>query len=357
VTTEVVPAEPVDLSPISAAIHHGCMGLPQELVDHITVMLHDDLRALKACSLTCKAMFASTRHLIHQTLRLTGWNNQSVLTQIEKLSYLRWDHNDVELRFLSYMGERGFLQYTRHVYIRMWRLFTPDILVPHLDHFQSLDRVHSLTIEDYEASMWRNDYKTCFIHFYPTLTSLTLRHPQIFYHHVLRFALQFPNLENLCIEYLEHSEWVPPDFIVPIVADSSPPLRGHLRLVGVDNTVHWPTEFAYELPNGIRFRSVEFEDVFCHQAQRIFVACWNTLESLTIVPRRDGTHRISYSSHRLTSSYRKRLVKILRSHSKRGSPSIDPPCRIPESTPPTTRVGSTFDRLTSHLPRICARIG
>ena len=73
--------EPIDLSPISSAIHYGCMGLPQELVDYTMNMLHDDLRTLKACSLTCKAMFPSTQHLIHRTLCLTRQNNQSVLTR------------------------------------------------------------------------------------------------------------------------------------------------------------------------------------------------------------------------------------------------------------------------------------
>ena len=49
------------------------MGLPQEVGDRIVDMLQDDGSALRACSLTCKVMFTSTRHLIHQTpLRLEG---------------------------------------------------------------------------------------------------------------------------------------------------------------------------------------------------------------------------------------------------------------------------------------------
>jgi len=84
--------------------------------------------------------------------------------------------------------------------------------------------------------------------------------------------------------------WMPPEFIIPAITDESPPLRGHLRLACVDNWFPWPAEFAYELPNGISFRSVEFEDVFHVQAQHILNACTDTLESLTIIPRRDGTH-------------------------------------------------------------------
>ena len=277
--------EPVDLTPISAALHHGCMGLPQELVDHIVETLHNDLRTLKTCSLTCKAMFASTRHLIHRTLRLNPRNNKSVLTPEEKLRYLRWGYHDTGLRFLSHMGERGFLQYVREVHIRMGRaLFTPDILIPHLDHFRALDRVHSLAIESYNGVVWLNYHKSCFIHFYPTLTSLTLHHPLHHYRCILQFALQFPNLENVCLEGLRNEDSIQSDSTIPPIVDKSPPLRGHLRLVGSGVVESWLTEFARGLPNGINFRSVELQNVFWSQAQQILNACVNTLDSLTIVP-------------------------------------------------------------------------
>jgi len=278
-----VEEEPVDLGQISAAVHHGCMGLPQELIDHTMEMLHDDLRALKACSLTCKAMFASTRHLIHYTLHLTQRNNQSVLTQEEKCRYLRWDYGHVELRFLSFMGERGFLQYPRHVHFKLDCLFTPDILLHHLDHFQSLDRVHSLTIDACDGLLWRN-YHSCFTHFYPTLTSLVLRYPTNHYRYLLQFALQFPNLQNLCIKHLADGQNTRPDLVIPPIVSESPPLRGHLRLVGVGKD-EWPIEFTNDLPNGINFRSVELQGVFWEHCQRVLTACANTLEDLTVVPR------------------------------------------------------------------------
>lgn len=262
------------------------MGLPQELVDRIMEMLHSDLRTLKTCSLTCKAMFASTRHLIHRTLRLNPQNNQSILTPEEKLRYLRWDYHDSELRFLSYLGERGFLQYVQEVRIRMGStLFTPDILIPHLDHFRTLNRVHSLTIESYDGVVWLNHHRSSFIHFYPTLTSLTLHHPLNHYRCILQFALQFPNLENLCIEGLRSENWIRSDLTIPPIVDKSPPLRGHLRLAGPDFVVRWLTEFAWEIPNGINFRSVELQSVFWNQAQQILNACADTLDTLIISPR------------------------------------------------------------------------
>ena len=256
-------------------------------------MIQDDIPTLRACSLACKAMFASTRHLIHQTLLLTAQNNQSVLTREEKHHYLKSNNRHIELRFLSYLSERGLLRFTRKVHINMPRTFVPDTLLPHLNHFQSLDRVHSLTIEHYDITSWANHYKTCFVHFYPTLTSLTLSRPFNHYRLLLQFALQFPNLENLCLEWLVPEERIQADLPIPAHIDESPHLRGHLRLAGVDTVVKWPVDLANELPNGINFRSVELEGFFGSRAQHTLNACAHTLENLTIVPHETGTHQLS----------------------------------------------------------------
>ena len=269
------------------------MGFPQELIDHIMDMLQDDLPSLKACSLTCKAMFISTRHLIHRTLLLTAQNNQSVLTREDKSRYLRRNKHDNELRFLSYLGERGLLRYTRTVHINMARTFIPDTLSPHLHHFQSLDQVHSLAIERYDIVSWADHYKTCFVHFYPTLTSLTLTRPFNHYRLLLQFALQFPNLENLCFEWLMAEERIRTDLPLPTLIDESPPLRGHLRLAGVDTVVKWPVDLEHELPNRINFRSVELEGFFGSRAQHTLNACSHTLEELTIVPHETGMRQLS----------------------------------------------------------------
>src|ERR1700753_524234 len=106
-----------DLNPISTTVQHECIGLPTELVDYIMDILGDDLPALEACSLTCRAMLASTRRLLHQTLHLTPENDQSVPIQKDRLRFLKRNHNDLHLRFLSYVGECGLPQYARRVYI------------------------------------------------------------------------------------------------------------------------------------------------------------------------------------------------------------------------------------------------
>ena len=262
------------------------MGLSQELVDHIIATLHDDLPALKACSLTCKAMFASTRHLVHQTLCLTPRNNESILTREEewKFRHMKQGYWKIPLRFLSYMGERGFLQYTRKIYIRnalqndipYSDTFAPDTLSPHMHHSESLDRVHAIAIERYDTEMWARRHRNYFAHFYPTLTSLTLHRPLGHYKRILQFALQFPNLEMLRLEWLDgHMGRAQPDLTAPIIGDRSTLTRGHLRLAHFDSGVRWETYFAHasgvywwprnfvrELRNGFNFRSVELEDSF-----------------------------------------------------------------------------------------------
>ena len=272
------------------------MGLPQELVDYIMDILEDDLRTLKACSLTCKAMFASTRRLIQQTLCLTPRNRQRILSMKERIHHRKKDHYSAGLYFLSYMGERGFLKFTRKVRIDVPERFAPDILLPHLHHFQSLDMVHTLTIENYDTVPWQSHYKSCFAHFYPTLTSLTLHRPLGHYRLVLQFAIQFPNLENLSIGSFKQ-EQVPEGLILSNDILQFPPLR-RLRLVGGDDMVQWSIYFSRPVPRSrISFRSVEFESNYCGASvQRILVTCARAVEDLTFVPRGNGSPTLSFLS-------------------------------------------------------------
>lgn len=279
-----VARPPVDLDLIFALIHHGCMSLPQELVDHVIGVLYDDLLSLKACSLTCKSMFASARRLIHRTLCLTLRNNMRILPQEEKKHPLAGYDG---LCFISYVGEHGLLRYTRQVRIRDPYIFTPHTLLPHLAHFRSLNQVHTLAIDYFEAMAWARYHKTCFAHLYPTLTSLALRSPSGDYRFLFKFALQFPRLENLCLESLRNEEWGTVD---QVIVESSPPLHGHLRLArSVGPSVgRWLTELTSALPNKIKFRSVELECFLGQHAQCIVNGCGETLENLILVSDKFG---------------------------------------------------------------------
>ena len=271
------------------------MGLPQELVDHVMDMLRDDIPALKACSLTCKAMFASTRHLIHQTLRLTLENTLRVLTRGEKRRYRKG--NCDQLRLLSFMGERGLLQYARWVHICMPDPFDPENLLPHLHYFQALRQVHTLTIDHFRYPEKCLNYQTtCFAHFYPTLTSLALSHSRGRYG-LLNFALQFPNLENLSIEWRKFERGPAPQLIdVAASPERSPPLRGCLRLVTSQDYVPNVNQLKlfHKPPKGFNFRSLELEGIPSRAAQEALNACAQTLEDLTITNYRYGTLRLLF---------------------------------------------------------------
>jgi hypothetical protein len=262
------------------------MGLPQELIDHIMDMLRDDVQALKACSLTCRTMFVSTRRLIYHTLRLPPQ---------------KYRRDPTWLRAVSLMGERGLLQYARQVHIDWPPISSPEILLPHLHHFQSLDQVHTLTIEYCHVTPeWSSQHKTCFVHFYPTMTSLTLHRPSGQYRVILQFALQFPNLEDLCIESVDHELLYNPGIAAPAIVNRSPPLRGHLRLEGAAPSAQYSKDLAYELPNGINFRSVELEDLAGSDAQHILNGCAHSLENLIITPLSTSTHWLSLLSWVMT---------------------------------------------------------
>ena len=282
---------PVNLNRICATIHHGCMGLPQELVDHVMDMLYDDIPDLKACSLTCKAMFASTRPLIHRTLQLSNNNTLRVLSRGEKRRYERGD-DDVKFRLISFMDKRGLLQYVRRVHICPQDLSTPEILSPHL-HFQSLNQVHTLIIDHIYIGEWVNCHSSGFAHFYPTVTSLTLHRPRNRPRNrtrnhdlLLNFVLWFPNLENLSLEWLEfydYRDWSVTDIAIP---ERTPPLRGCLRLVGHHNASDSSANPFHGPPKGFNFRSVELHDNFPgSQARHVLNACARTLENLTITAR------------------------------------------------------------------------
>lgn len=277
------PQPTIDLDPIAANVYAGCMGLPQELVERIIYMLQDNRRALKACSLTCRAMFASARHLIHRTLHLTARHNQEMLTPTEKKRHARGSHSELGLQILPFMVERGLLKYAQHLKIDMQYDLYPQTLKPHLHLFPSLDRIHTLTIHSYGYPVWQGAYNLLFIHLCPTLTTLVLYSPLGHYHNPIELIPQFPNLQNLTLESLPHETWGPPRIPKLPAVSQPPPLRGHLRIArsSPGNPV-WPREFPCRLPNGMNFRSVEFQDVHCAQGQQILDMCAGSLEKFTI---------------------------------------------------------------------------
>ena len=150
------------------------MGLPQ--VDYIVNVFHDDSLTLKACSLTCKAMFASTRHLIRETLRLAQQNNRSILTWSRKRNSAR-GRALIDLASYLTWPNAASSDTLQQADIKHPAIYIPENLLSHLQRFQSPNWVRTHTIDHHNVVKWANHYKTFFVHFYPTLTSLTVHNP------------------------------------------------------------------------------------------------------------------------------------------------------------------------------------
>ena len=257
---------PVDLDRICATIHHGCMGLPQELVDHIMDMLQDNIPALQACSLTCKAMFASTRHLLHRTLKLGQKNTLHA-----------------EFCRISFGDERGLEREYDGLRVHMCAQYslTPEILLPHLYYSQLLNQVVTLTIEHF----YPEDSST-FAHFHriPTYPFSLLDRPQN--RDPQNFALWFPNLKNMFPQWLRLHGRLELSLTDVTTPERTPLLRGCLRLVGHYGISAQPSAALSfcELPEGFNFRSVElqYDNFPGSQAWHELNACARTLEILTI---------------------------------------------------------------------------
>lgn len=137
---QILGVEP-PLDPTTVTISEKWKDLPQELIDHIVLMLGDDLKSLKACSLTCEAMFFSARRIIHRKIRLTSDKNWELLTVPERQRYIHGERQEFAVRVLSEFAAWGLLPYAHHLSININKNFTPANLLPFNHHFQCFDRV------------------------------------------------------------------------------------------------------------------------------------------------------------------------------------------------------------------------
>jgi hypothetical protein len=262
------------------------MGFPQEVVDHIVFMLRNDLQSLKACSLTCKAMFVSTRCVIHRKICLTSEKNWELLTVAERQRYIRGERQGIAVRVLSSIAAYGLLQYARHLVININKNFTPANLQPFNHHFQRFDRIQELHVYWLDTPGFLESFDTYFANFVPTLRSLHLEAPAGDTRDILDFICQFPHLEDLSLsseDSRDRGVWKSGS--LPIVK-SMPPFRGRLRLRGI---TEWRGHLLLQLislPGKRRFRFIDFRACDAEVEQPIVDACSGTLESVSTTWRK-----------------------------------------------------------------------
>ena len=278
---QISSVEPLlDLGAI--AITRTWKNLPQEIVDHIVFMLRNDLKSLKACSLTSKAMFVSTRHVIHRKICLTWERNWDLLTIPEKQKYIRGERQDIAVRVLSAIAAHGLLPYARHLYIHLNRNFTTANLQPFNDHFQHFDRIQELSIYWlHTPDFLRGNFDVYFQNFVPTLRSLHLDTPTGDTRDILDFICRFPNLDDLTFKMGpgDPRDWR--TFGPLPVVEKMPPFRGRLKLGNIDERCGHTIQQLISLPGKRCFRFIDFRSCTFKAEQPIIDACSSTLESIS----------------------------------------------------------------------------
>jgi len=250
----------------------GWKNLPQELVDEILTYLKDDFLSLASCSGSCKALFCSTRPLIHRTLCLS--------TGISTDRHRSNARNQAQFDNLRLAERAQVLQYTVHLIIRLGSDFVPENLQPHLQYFRTMRGITSLEIYLPDARNFLPTFDEWFGHIAQTLRSLILIGGWDSVENLVHFVPRFPLLEDLDLVATKFAGRKPRQSFTPPGITTPPPLDGTLGF-----RVNYPsTSFvrsATSIPGGIHFRSVEMKKVREAPLQVILDACSKTLESIT----------------------------------------------------------------------------
>jgi len=279
---QIPDIEPIlDLNTI--AVTGTWRNFPQEIVDHIMSMLGDDLRSLKACSLTCKDLFVSTRHIIHRKIRLTSEKNWELLTVPERQRYIRGERQEIAIKVLSGMAAHGLLPYARHLFIHINKNFTPANLQPFNHHFQRFDRVQELSLYWLHTPGFLENFDTYFANFVPTLRSLHLDTPAGDTRDILDFICRFPHLDDLTFKMSSEDphDWRTWKSASLPVVEKVPPFRGRLQLGKIGEWRGYLLQQLISLPGELRFRFIDFQSCPSEAEQPIIDACSGTLETIS----------------------------------------------------------------------------
>ena len=259
--------DPVTLK-IAKTFPTGWKGLPQDLVVKILAYLEDNFRSLVSCSKSCKALFCSTRPLIHRTLCLSTGH----LTDRHRSCRL----NRAQLDNLRLAERAQVLQYTTLLIIRLGLDFVPGNLRPYLQYFRTMRTITSLQISRLNAASFLPAFDECFGYIVPTLRSLTLIGVEGPVEDVFGFIPRFPLLQDLNLTRLLKRHQPPQPYVPPEIT-TPPPLNGTLKFQGACPSVQL-IQSLMNVPGGIHFRSIKIARVDDTSLQAIIDACSKSVE-------------------------------------------------------------------------------
>ena len=249
--------------------HKSSAPLPYEVTEMIIAHLINDLRALKACSLTCLSWYIIAVPHIHHTITLRDKSFFVTQTRLKPLSKLQG------------LGIIPLVREVRVVCSYECRWFKPQAFSRQdLCYFSAFANVQKLTLDKVDISSFMPEIGPYFGQFSTTLRSIALIGPCCTPRELSYFLSLFSNLDDIEIHGLSSSTFPsyvqsPPDTeLVPI---SAPELRGRLVVGWFCEVETWKALITW--CGGLRFHSMTLHGVGdC--APLLLEACSETLETL-----------------------------------------------------------------------------
>jgi len=266
----------------------GLLSLPDDIFCEVFNLL--DAKALRSCSLTCKALSYLTKPILHRTLHLicppAVWLRPKVPG--------RWH----ELEGLPILGERGLLQHTRHISITLVHnpLFPHDF-DPHIRHLRTLTNLRSLKARSLDTPSFIPKMEEYFGTFLRSLQSLELAFPRGDTEQIFCFICQFWNLRNLKIRSFAGRANSVHNDSPRFDTETSPPLDGTLDLeLGMDvgpgsgsTDAQLILKNLVTLPSGLKFRTLKLSKCTGSNLQPLVDACAPALECMEFTGQWSGT--------------------------------------------------------------------
>ena len=240
--------------------------VPYEVVEMTIAHLAHDVDALKACSLTCRSWnIVAVPHIQH-TLVLGRGVAPSGFKPLPMLHAL------------------GLMPLVKEIRVEQWggvgTWFVPHALnLNALRYFSAFANVHTLKIQNFEICRFIPGIERYFVHFSPTLRSVTLYDPYGTPRQLAHFLSLFPNLDDVEILRIcasAPSTTVPDAELVPV---SAPKLQGRLTLYTFDSVEVW-THMITSC-GGLRFRHLDLRGS-ANCVSTLLEACADTLETLKL---------------------------------------------------------------------------
>jgi hypothetical protein len=268
-----------NLALIDANYSGGWMGLPRELVDMIFEYLKTDRDTLASCSLTCRALFCSARHIIHEQLYVAGPRVPPFLNRLTKWC---WIYHRRYFRVLSLADDADLTPYTRHLIVEAGQVLTPRSLRQYIPNFQKYLWLTSITLTRFDPTPFLPVFDRYFLHLSHSLRSLHLISPQGPPVATMDFISRFRNLDDLEFNPVPKPPRKPQEHQTPLGPERwFSPLGGTLRIANTDSRRANSLEALLHLPSGPRFRSLQFVCCKDVNATGIMRKCSSTVESVT----------------------------------------------------------------------------